>query len=467
MAIYGRNMPPCGAFPARYTGRVPVPMNEHERPQCLAANAMLTMILYLAARLCSGVASTVVATYNSECAPARVRGFAGVVLQLSVEIGIFISQLAAILLVDVPNWRILFGLGAAFSVVQLLWLPFLPESPKYLVSQGRFDKARSALHFLRPGHDISREFDAIVAADQVRGAMAGPEAEAGFVADAGDEPKVAEDDGASGMASLHTAAARRRASNSSIGLANVLRGRTPDILWHPLFCTLFLMGFQQWTGTKGIVFYSTEIMVKVFHLSHSQVQHTPNSAQWVTIGLAGMGIVGVLTSMCLIDRLGRRRLLILSTGGLAVACLLVAVGCIHSIPALAVVAMFAFKAAYCLGMAPIPWLCASEMLPYYALGALSGAACALNWLMIFTVGLLFPVLAKALGNYLFLLFAGLNSAGFVVVLLFIPETKGCHVSDIIWHHGKRVHIVLSARKARCSALAHAGLDTTDGLSTPA
>ncbi|KAJ2802024.1 Bifunctional purine biosynthesis protein PurH [Coemansia helicoidea] len=276
--------------------------------------------------------------------------------------------------------------------------------------------------------------------------------EAGFVTDVDSECKIADDDcdttAATPRGASAVSVAQRTARGHTVGIADILRGRTPDVLWHPLFCTLFLMGFQQWTGAKGVVFYSTEIVVGVLNLTRSQVQHTPNSAQWVTIGITATGIICVVASMLLIDRLGRRRLLLVSTGGLVVACALVVVGCTCNAPALSIVAMFALKAAYCLGMAPIPWLCASEMLPYYALGALSGVACALNWLMIFAIGLLFPVLSKVLGGYLFLPFACLNAAAFSVVLLFVPETKGHRVCDIIQHHGRRVHIVLTARRSR-------------------
>ncbi|KAJ2859059.1 Bifunctional purine biosynthesis protein PurH [Coemansia asiatica] len=234
----------------------------------------------------------------------------------------------------------------------------------------------------------------------------------------------------------------------SIGLVDIIKGKTPDVIWHTLFCTMFLMGFQQWTGAKGIVFYSTEILVRVFNLSDAQLRKTPNEAQWMTIGLAAAGIVAVFVSMNLIDRLGRRRLLLISTCGISISCLLVVIGRVFDIAALAVAAMFSFKLAYGLGMAPIPWLTASEMLPYYALGTLSGIASALNWMMIFIIGLVFPLLAKALNNYLFLPFAALNFSAFLVVFLFVPETKGRHISDILHHHGRSLHIVCSLSKWR-------------------
>ncbi|KAJ1915799.1 Bifunctional purine biosynthesis protein PurH [Coemansia sp. S142-1] len=390
-----------------------------------------------------GVSSTVVATYNSECAPVKARGLLGTMLQLAVELGIFFSQLIATFLVQVPNWRILFGLSGAISLIQLVWLPFMPESPKFLLTQGRTAEAGSALQFLRPGYNITNELQEMIASSGTRDGNAfpviGQTDEAGFAPDNASELKVTIE-GKPNRASFHSASG---ANIGSIGLIDIIKGRTPDIIWHTLFCTLFLMGFQQWTGAKGIVFYSTEILVNVLSLSPSQVRQTPNSAQWVTIGLAGTGILAVLASMNLIDRLGRRRLLLISTGGVSIACFIIVIGRVYHASVLAVVAMFAFKIAYGLGMAPIPWLTASEMLPYYALGTMSGIASALNWTMIFTIGLLFPVLARVLRSYLFLPFAMLNLAGFVVVLLVVPETKGRHISDILFHHGRRVHVVFS------------------------
>ncbi|KAJ1891714.1 Bifunctional purine biosynthesis protein PurH [Kickxella alabastrina] len=394
-----------------------------------------------------GVASTVVATYNSECAPVKVRGLIGTFLQFSVEVGIFLAQLIAVFLVDVPNWRILFGLSGVISIVQLAWLPFMPESPKFLIAHGMRAEAARALQFLRPNHDISIEFQAMLdlasgvsnAADD--GHIAGSVDKISFVPDSSSEcdelPSKPKTSAASISSVLGTNAP------TSVGLVAIFKGQTPDTIWHLLFCTMFLMGFQQWTGTKGIVFYSTGILAKMFSLSPTQLRETPNTAQWVTIGLAATGIIAVLSSMSLIDRLGRRRLLLISTSGLAMACLLIVIGCAYNVPVLAVLAMFAFKLTYGLGMAPIPWLMASEMLPYYTLGTLSGIASALNWTMIFVVGLLFPALSRLLGDYLFVPFAALNFCAFVVILLMVPETKNRHISDILFHHGKRIHIVFS------------------------
>ncbi|KAI9506733.1 major facilitator superfamily domain-containing protein [Coemansia spiralis] len=383
----------------------------------------------------------------------KVRGFLGVVLQLSVEVGIFFSQIIATLLVDIPNWRILFGLSGVISLVQLALLPFMPESPKFLINQGNTTAATKALQFLRPGHDVSEELQAMVASSISsshtipNGTVANSFVQEGeFV----DETEVSDKEKIIEISETTNADLAPSNPASSIGIVDIIKGNTPDVIWHPLFCTMFLMGFQQWTGAKGIVFYSTEILIKVFRLNHSQIQHTPNRAQWVTIGLAGMGIVAVFASMNLIDRLGRRQLLLISTGGLTLSCILVVIGSTFNLSVLSVISMFGFKLTYGLGMAPIPWLAASEMLPYYALGTLNGIASALNWSMIFTIGLLFPLLAKALDNFLFLPFAVLNLAAFIVVLLFVPETKSRLISDILFCHGKRVHRVFSLRKGHLS-----------------
>ncbi|KAJ2490120.1 Bifunctional purine biosynthesis protein PurH, partial [Coemansia sp. RSA 2050] len=189
----------------------------------------------------------------------------------------------------------------------------MPESPKFLIMQGRPADASSALQFLRPGCNIANELQEMIASSGDHGSdavpVAGVTCEAGFAPDSASELKATLEDKPA-TSNFHSVGG---ANICSVGLTTIVKGRTPDVIWHTLFCTLFLMGFQQWTGAKGIVFYSTEILIKVLGLSPGQIRHTPNSAQWVTIGLAGTGILAVLASMSLIDRLGRRRLLLIST----------------------------------------------------------------------------------------------------------------------------------------------------------
>ncbi|KAJ1720129.1 Bifunctional purine biosynthesis protein PurH [Coemansia erecta] len=243
-----------------------------------------------------GVASTVVATYNSECAPINARGLLGTILQLSVEVGIFLSQLIAIFLVDVPNWRILFGLSAAISVVQLVLLPFMPESPRYLVTNGKFSEAFRALQFLRPHHNVSNEYSNLLESVSVSATTSTTststtnnntpancqpaQSEDGFMPDSASGYNIPISDKSDKKPSVSIRSEEHTTSPSSFGLIDIAKGRTPDVIWHMLFCTMFLMGFQQWTGAKGIVFYSTEILDKVFDLGDAQLSHTPNVAQW-------------------------------------------------------------------------------------------------------------------------------------------------------------------------------------------
>ncbi|KAJ2890983.1 Bifunctional purine biosynthesis protein PurH, partial [Coemansia aciculifera] len=218
-----------------------------------------------------GVASNLVSTYNSEAATVRSRGFLGGFQQLMILVGLFLSQVVSIGLSAAPRWRVLFAISAGLAIFQTIVLFFVPESPKFLAKKGRMEESLAALQKLRAGLDVSLEFEDLVA-----------------VLDA-------------------------RAINAAIPpptLWQVLSGKTEVDLRHLVFCVLFLMMSQQWSGAKGVMFYSTEILSSTFHLTASEKKHIPSIAQLLTIGIGGIGAVAVIIGMNILDKLGRRTVLI-------------------------------------------------------------------------------------------------------------------------------------------------------------
>ncbi|KAJ2162217.1 Bifunctional purine biosynthesis protein PurH [Coemansia sp. RSA 552] len=349
-----------------------------------------------------GVAATVVSTYNSEVATVRTRGFMGGFQQLMILMGVFLSQAVSIGLSNAPLWRVLFSLSAAVAIGQTLLLFFIPESPKFLISKGRYEESHAALLRLRRGLDTTLEFESLVTA--VESASEGSEV-----------PQPS--------------------------LWQVLSGRTEIDLRHLVFCALFLMMAQQWSGAKGVMFYSTEILSKTFHLSDEEIKQIPTIAQLLTLGIGAIGAVAVVLGMNILDKVGRRSVLLVSSLATTICAALIVIGSALDVGPMVAVSMYLFNFVFQAGAGFIPYLCASELLPYYALGSISGLATSVNCLTLFIVSFIFPILDEALGAYLFVPFIVTNFVTFLFSVFMMPEARGKSVMEVVEEYKGPVRFV--------------------------
>ncbi|KAJ1960211.1 Bifunctional purine biosynthesis protein PurH [Dipsacomyces acuminosporus] len=355
-----------------------------------------------------GVASNIVSTYNSEAATVASRGLLGGFQQLMILIGVFLSQVVAIGLSNAPLWRILFSISAAIAVVQTtLLLLLVPESPKFLAMKNKLAESRTALQKLRRNMDISLEFDDLV--ESIK-------------------------------------ASKIDANSVDASLWDLLAGKTPTDLRHLVYSTLFLMLSQQWSGAKGVMFYSTEILSHIFHLDKHQIEHIPSIAQLLTLGIGATGAISVVIGMNILDRAGRRAVLIISSLCTCLAAVVIVIGSKCDSGPLVAVAMYVFNLVFQIGTGFVPYLSASELLPYYALGSISGLAAAVNCLALFAVSFIFPILDKALGPYLFLPFIATNFITFLFACLFMPEAKGKSIAEVIEEYQGPIHITLKGKR---------------------
>ncbi|KAJ2557795.1 hypothetical protein EV175_001134, partial [Coemansia sp. RSA 1933] len=323
-----------------------------------------------------GVASNVVSIYNSEASTIKSRGFLGGFQQLMILTGLFFSQVVSIGLSKAPLWRVLFSVSAVIAIVQTILLYFIPESPKFLASKGKVEQSQASLQTLRPKLHIAYEFDDLLAAVE---------------------------------------ASQIDATLPKPSLWQVLTGKTEHDLRHLVFCALFLMLSQQWSGAKGVMFYSTEILTSAFHLTKTEEKTIPNIAQLLTLGIGGIGAVAVIIGMNILDKL--------------------------DVAPLVATAMYLFNLVFQSGAGFIPYLTASEILPYYALGSISGLAAAANNLTLFVVSFIFPTLNDALGAYLFVPFIVTNFITFMFGVFMMPEARGKPVSQVVEEYQGPVRIV--------------------------
>nr|CAJ77494.1 monosaccharide transporter [Geosiphon pyriformis] len=345
----------------------------------------------------SGISTVTVPTYLGEIATVKARGALGTIYQLFLVIGILFTQIIGLLLSSVPGWRILLALTAIPALIQLILLRFCVETPRYLISQNKLDEAQQSLQLLRPGFDVTNEYKEIYDGQQ--------EAETVESRDPEKNPKTKDPKAISSGA------------RKSLSFAQLFRD--PMCRKMTIICVT-LSVIQQLSGINGVIFYSTSIFSEVF----------ADNAKYATVGVGVINLIFTMVSVILIDRQGRKRLLLASEIGIVVTSILVVLGSIYSINLLVVVAVLLFVSSFAIGLGPIPFLIIPELLPTYGVSAAASLAMGLNWLSNFLVGLIFPVLKDALKNYTFLVFAIITSFGAIFTLLFVPETKGRTLEEI-------------------------------------
>ncbi|KAG9468622.1 hypothetical protein GDO78_022302 [Eleutherodactylus coqui] len=343
--------------------------------------------------LASGVTSLVVPVYISETSHSRVRGALGSCVQLMVVTGIVGAYIAGMMV----GWRWLAVVCSVPPVVMLTFMCFMPETPRYLISQEKRAEAMAALRFLR-GPDVDHEWEF----RQIEGS--------------GEQ------------------------QDDRLKMADL---RKPSI-YKPFIIGVLLMFFQQATGINAVMFYADMIF--------EEANFKNSSLASVVVGLVQVAFTAV--AALIMDRAGRKVLLVLSGVVMAVSTTLLGVyfrvsvahmnnsldltvpvdmvdSATDQLAWLALLSMGLFIAGFAIGWGPIPWLLMSEIFPLRARGVASGVCVVTNWGCAFLVTKVFHNLLDLLTSYgtfwLFAAFCGLNV---FFTILCIPETKGKTLEQI-------------------------------------
>ncbi|KAI9838387.1 MAG: hypothetical protein M1819_005655 [Sarea resinae] len=163
-----------------------------------------------------------------------------------------------------------------------------------------------------------------------------------------------------------------------------------------------------------------------------------SNAALLTVVVSAINLVATVACAPLVDILGRKPCLLLSIAGMGINALLIAVSIIRAIPILSAVATLFFVASFAIGLGPVPFILASELVGPEAVGATQSWALAANWIATFLVAQFFPVLNSKLGKgKIYFLFAGLAALFFAFVVWWVPETKGKRDVDEVWGRERR------------------------------
>jgi MFS transporter, SP family, galactose:H+ symporter len=357
----------------------------------LAAASVDTVPLLVIARFVLGIAIGTAAVaaplYIAECAPLKSRGAMVSTYQLAITVGILASYLTGVVIDDETAkgmWRIMFGLGIVPGVLFLAGLALLPESPRWLVRKERSVDARASLARLRgPAGDVDGEV-----AEMVRSVKAERDQPVGYAALL--EPAV------------------RPALIVGVGL-------------------FFL---QQLSGINAVIYYAPSIF------AHAGFDDTKTQI-FATIGVGVVNVATTVLAMFLIDRLGRRPLLVIGFLGAAFTMLVIAVGVVfpHAVPSWLIIAMLLlYIASFAVAIGPLPHLLMSEIFPLRVRGPGMSMSSLSNWGFNFLVVFAFPLMLAGPGlAFTFTLFAVICLGGIAFTLRRVPETTG-HSLEAIERH---------------------------------
>ena len=326
-----------------------------------------------------GSASFVVPVYIGEIAPPERRGALVSLNQLSVTMGILVSQLVAYFLAGSGDWRISVGLALAPAVVLGLGMIREPESPAWLVRQGRDDEARTVLRTLRDSEEAIE-----VEIDEIRG----------------------------------TATEEEKGAKRSL-LAPKLR---PAMI---LGITLAVV--QQITGVNTVIYFAPTVL-----------ENAGLGAQAALLALLVVGLTNVVMTIVaikVIDRVGRRALLIWGMSGMTLGLIGLAVAFLFDINgagAIATTLVLAFYVgSFAVSLGPVVWLLISEIFPLAVRGRASSVATMANWIANFVVAVSYLSIISAIGETAtFGAYAVVTVLSLVYVVKAVPETKNRSLSDI-------------------------------------
>ena len=343
-----------------------------------------------------GLSSSAVPVYISEVAPADARGWQVSLFQLAITVGILLAYLVDYAFARVAGWRWMFGMAIIPAAIFGLGMAFLPESPRWLVQRGQRDVARSVLARIRGTSDVEAELREIE-----RGLTQSRE---------------------SGHLSDLLAPSLRPALIVGIGLAI----------------------FQQITGINTVIYYAPVIMQTA----------GISSASGAILATAGVGVVNVLMtilSMWLIDRKGRRPLLLTGIAGMAITLGLLGLAFRVSSQStalawVAVISMMAYVASFAISLGPIFWLLISEIYPLKIRNSAEGLAATFNWGANLLITLTFLTLVEKLGASSTFWLYGVSAVGaWIFSYYFVPETKGRTLEEIEEFSHSRKHFVAASK----------------------
>ncbi|GAU90882.1 hypothetical protein RvY_03240 [Ramazzottius varieornatus] len=359
----------------------------------LANSFEMLIVGRLIAGFNAGISSGLPPMYFSEISPASLRGALGTVHQLSIVIAIWFSQIFGLpyILGNEWGWPILLGFSAVPAVYQLVALAFCPESPTYLYVEKREEiAARSALIRLRGTSNVEAELE------EIR-----------------QEYEKTKNDPAISIADLFRDSFLRQVTLIAGGL---------------MLC-------QQLSGIDAVMFYSTAIF-------KSAGLQEGNQAVYATIATGGVNVLMTVASLFLVEKAGRKVLLLIGYSGMLVFMTLLTIfmlqtkateppveearpiGGMNPFAIGSTICLIGYIVFFATGPGSIPWFLVSELFTTAPRAAATSVAVGVNRFCSLLIAITFPYLNNAINEYTFIIFVTILTLIIMFTKFFVIETKG-------------------------------------------
>jgi len=317
-----------------------------------------------------GGSSVLGPVYIAELAPARIRGRLVGMFQINIVIGILLAYLSNFIIarqgLGVVEWRWQFGVAALPAILFLVMLFGIPQSPRWLVTQKRVEDAREVLQKMG-ADDPERELQEIV---------------------------------------------------NSVHLERLEKSE-PLFTWKyrlPIFLAITIGMFNQLSGINAILYYLNDIFRAA---GFSKV-----SGDLQAVAVGGMNLLATLSAMSVIDKLGRKTLLLIGSVGTALCLAGVArVFLTHQHQEYLLWFLVAYIGFFAISQGAVIWVYISEVFPNRVRAKGQALGSSSHWIMNAIIAYTFPQLAKSSGAYPFMFFSAMMVLQFFVVLFLYPETK--------------------------------------------
>ncbi|WP_174614426.1 sugar porter family MFS transporter [Virgibacillus ihumii] len=342
-----------------------------------------TMVMLVVGRLIIGLAvggsTAIVPVYLSEMAPTESRGSLSSLNQLMITIGILSSYLVNYAFADMEAWRWMVGLAVVPSLILMIGVLFMPESPRWLLEHHSEKAARSVMKLTRKPDEIDKEIEEMNEINRI-----------------------------------------------SESTWNVLKSSwlRPTLI---IGCAFAL--FQQIIGINAIIYYAPTIF--------SEAGLGDVTSILGTVGIGTVNVIMTIVAIMIIDKIDRKKLLVSGNAGM-VASLLIMAGLIWTIGLdstagawIIVACLTLFIIFFAITWGPVLWVMLPELFPMRARGAATGISALALSIGSLLVAQFFPLLTEVMGiEQVFLIFAAIGIGAMIFVIKYLPETRGRSLEEI-------------------------------------